>query len=81
MAIRKGDWVLCRPSLGTKEYENIAKKPMLFNIARDIGQEKDLSAQHPDIVQTLQADWERWNATLVAPRWPATFKGLPFSMP
>lgn len=81
MAIRKGDWVLVKPSMGTKEYENIAKTAMLFNITKDIGQEKDLAAQHPERAREMQAEWDRWNATLIAPRWPATFKGAPFKNP
>lgn len=80
MAIRKGDWVLVRPSLGKKEYENIAAKPMLFNVTTDISQEHDLAARHPERVRELQADWDRWNATLSEPRWPATFQGKPVKM-
>lgn len=81
MAIRKGDWVLVKPSMGKKEYENIAKTPMLFDLSKDIGQEKDLAAQHPDRVRAMQADWDRWNQTLMAPRWPATYKGEIFKSP
>ena len=81
MAIRKGDWVLVRPSLGTKEYENIAKTPMLFNVKEDVGQQKDLTTMHPDRVRSMQAEWDRWNEGLMAPRWPATFKGQPFKNP
>ena len=81
MAIRKGDWVLVRPSRGTKEYENIAKTAMLFHVTDDIGQTKDLAAKEPERVRAMQADWDRWNAGLIAPRWPATFQGLPFKNP
>ncbi len=81
MAIRQGDWVLVRPSQGTREYENIAKTPMLFNLKDDIGQERDLSKTHPDRVRAMQADWDRWNAGLMPPRWPATFRGAVFKNP
>ncbi len=81
MAIRKGDWVLVRPSMGTKEYENIAKTALLFNLKVDIGQERDLATQEPERVRSMQADWDRWNEGLIAPRWPATFKGQPFKNP
>jgi arylsulfatase A-like enzyme len=81
MAIRKGDWVLVRPSQGQKEYENIAKKAMLFNVAKDIGQENDQTAHEPDRVRDLQADWDRWSAGLPEPRWPATLRGQPLKMP
>lgn len=81
MAIRKGDWVLVRPSLGTREYENISKTALLFNVKEDLGQQNDRAAQEPERVRTMQAEWDRWNAGLVAPRWPATFQGKPFKNP
>jgi arylsulfatase A-like enzyme len=81
MAIRQGDWVLVRPSTGTKEYEAIAERPLLFNLARDIGQRDDLAAQQPERVREMQQAWERWNAGLAAPRWPATLRGAPFKEP
>ena len=70
-----------RPSLGTKEYENIAAKPMLFDLDKDIGQKNDLAAEQPELVRRLQGEWERWNAELPKPRWPATLQGKVFAMP
>jgi arylsulfatase A-like enzyme len=81
MAIRKGDWVLTRPSMGTKEYEAIAAKPMLFNVADDIAQEHDMTALRPEVARALQAQWDRWNAELPEPAWPATLRGKVFEMP
>src|SRR5262249_42345862 len=81
MAIRKGDWVLVRPSMGTKEYEKIAKTAMLFNLKDDISQKNDLAAKAPERVRAMQAEWDRWNADLMMPRWPATFKGELFKNP
>jgi arylsulfatase A-like enzyme len=81
MAIRKGDYVLVRPSQGTKEYENIARQAMLFNVAKDIGQTKDLAAVEPKRVREMQADWDRWSAAMAQPRWPATLRGEIFKMP
>src|SRR5262249_30865699 len=60
MAVRKGDWVLVRPSMGKREYEAIAARPLLFNLAEDVGQQHDLAAKHPERVRDLQADWDRW---------------------
>ena len=80
MAIRQGDWKLVRPSRGAKEYEDIAKEPMLFDLAADIGEENDLASKHPDKVRELQAAWDRWSATLAEPRWPATMGGKPVPM-
>lgn len=81
MAIRKGDYVLVRPSMRKKEYEAIAAKPMLFDLAKDIGQQNDLSAEQPELVARMQAEWEVWNREMMAPRWPATFKGAVFKTP
>jgi arylsulfatase A-like enzyme len=76
MAIRQGDWKLVRPDMAIKgEYADIAKEPMLFNLAEDIGEKNDLSAKHPDKVRDLRAAWQRWNSELAAPRWPATVGG------
>src|SRR5262249_44267519 len=75
MAVREGDWKLVRPSRGKGEYEDIAKDPMLFNLADDPGEATDLAAKHPDKVQRLQAAWDKWNAENIEPRWPATAKG------
>lgn len=80
-AIRQGDWVLVRPSMGTKEYEDIAQTPLLFNLAKDIGQTRDLAKDFPDRVRAMEDDWNRWDATLTAPRWPATLRGKIFDLP
>lgn len=77
MAIRRGDWKLVRASLGDKEYVDVPNQPLLFNLAEDIGEQRDLAAQFPDKVRELQTAWDRWNAELASPRWPATLKGKP----
>jgi hypothetical protein len=73
--------VLVRPSMGSKEYENIAKTALLFNLKNDIGQQNDLAAKEPERVRAMQAEWDRWNAGMIAPLWPATYKGQPFKNP
>ena len=45
------------------------EKPMLFDLAADIGESKDLSAEKPEVVKDLQARYDAWNATLEQPRW------------
>jgi arylsulfatase A-like enzyme len=70
MAIRRGDWKLVRPDLATnKEFGDIAKVPMLFNLADDIGEKKDLAAAQPERVKDMLAAWQKWNAGLAAPAW------------
>lgn len=75
MAVRAGDWKLVRPSRGLHEHEDIAKEPLLFNLSDDSGETHDLAALHPGKVRELQALWDRWDAELVPPAWPATFMG------
>lgn len=81
MAIRAGDWKLARPSMSTKEYADVAVDPLLFNLRDDLGEQHDLAASQPQKVAELQAMWDKWNATLQPPRWPATLKGKVFPLP
>lgn len=60
-AIREGDWKLVKVRGDTQ--------PRLYNLAADIGETKDLAAAEPNRVKALQAVWDDWNATLVAPKW------------
>ena len=56
-AIRQGDWKLLRG--GRREY--------LFNLATDIEEKNDLSAQHPEIADRLRARLRQWAAELDPP--------------
>jgi arylsulfatase A-like enzyme len=70
MAIRKGDWKLVRADLASdKQFGDIAKKPMLFNLKDDIGEMKDLAEAHPEKVKELTEAWQKWNAELMEPKW------------
>ena len=60
-AVRQGDWKLLKPSLHDT--------PLLVNLANDIGETKDLSAEHPEKVKQLTALWDKWNAQNIPPRW------------
>ena len=81
MAIWRNDWKLVRPDRAPKgEYVDIAAEPMLYNLAEDLGEKTDLAAKHPEKVRDLQAAWDKWNAGLVGPRWPATLKGKTLPM-
>jgi arylsulfatase A-like enzyme len=76
MAVREvGGWKLVRASGSATPYGDVPDKPMLFNLLEDIGEQKDLAAEHPDKVRELQAAWDRWNGELPRPRWPATLGG------
>ncbi|MCX7009175.1 MAG: hypothetical protein NTY53_18335 [Kiritimatiellaeota bacterium] len=55
-AIRMGDWKLVR---GKEQ-----KQWRLIDLAHDVKEEHDLTAQHPEKAKALLARFEKWNATL-----------------
>jgi arylsulfatase A-like enzyme len=65
-AVRHGHWklVVSRPPQDGPEWR-------LFNLAEDIGEAKDLSAEHPEKVKELAALWDAWNAEQKDPLWLA----------
>jgi arylsulfatase A-like enzyme len=46
-----------------------AASRMLFDLAADISEQKDLSAERPEVVKELTAKYDEWNKTLEQPRW------------
>ena len=44
-------------------------KAMLYNLAQDLGEDKDLSATHPEQYKQLSKMYQQWSATLEKPRW------------
>lgn len=66
-AVRQGDWKL------VKTMEQVSKPPVyttgLYNLANDLSEKRDLSAEHPDKVKALQKLWDEWNAQNVRPLW------------
>ena len=63
-AIRMGNYKLVKAT-GIEQ-------PQLFDLAADIGETKDLSAEKPEKVKSLTERYEAWNATLEEPRWIAS---------
>ena len=61
LAVRHGQWKLVKPSQ--------ADPPMLFDLAADVGETKDLAAEHPQRAADLKKDWDAWNAGNLPPRW------------
>jgi arylsulfatase A-like enzyme len=74
MAIRMGDWKLVRspdgPLVDTDPsvLSDLADAG-LYNLRDDIGETRNVAADHPDKVAELAAAWQRWNRELVPPRW------------
>jgi uncharacterized sulfatase len=54
-AIRKGDW----------KYLTVSDRQYLFNLATDPEEKHNLLSQHPELVQTLRPQLERWTQTLI----------------
>jgi arylsulfatase A-like enzyme len=58
-----------RPLLRRRRRPPRAISAQLYNLAQDIGESRDLSAEHPDTVKELMDAWQQWNSELMAPRW------------
>jgi arylsulfatase A-like enzyme len=64
-AIRESDWKLVKMK-GKREV------PMLYDLSKDLAEAKDLAAQFPDRVKTMQAAYEAWAKDLPQPLWMNT---------
>jgi arylsulfatase A-like enzyme len=60
-AIRKGDWKL----LKHRDHPEVE----LYNLAEDIGEQHDLSKQHPEIVEELQELYTEMSDEMMDPQW------------
>jgi arylsulfatase A-like enzyme len=61
-AIRKGDWKLVASAVD-------GNVPRLINLKDDIREANDLSASMPEKAKELKAEWDKWSAEQMAPRW------------
>jgi len=74
MAIRKGDWKLVKTidgrlfSTDPKAEWNLSTAK-LYNLADDIGENKDLAPANPKKVEELSVAWKNWNKGLKDPSW------------
>lgn len=75
LAIRKGDWKLVKAASGQPNMASIdtgkasTEGALLFNLARDLGEQKDLAATQPEKFRELAETWNRWNEALPSPSW------------
>ncbi len=72
MAVRAGDWKLVRYD-GNADTQTGKAQPVtsakLYNLAKDIHEDSDLSAAMPEKVAELQKLWDAWNQDNVDPLW------------
>lgn len=61
-AIRQGEWKLL--------LNDLQKDTILYNIATDPFEKKNVKNQFPDIVQTLLASHQEWSDQMLPPLWP-----------
>jgi arylsulfatase A-like enzyme len=61
-AVRKGNWklVVQAPAAGPA---------MLFNLAEDIAEAKDLAVAHPDKLRELLQSYTEWDSQMIDPKW------------
>jgi arylsulfatase B len=60
-AVERGDWKLV---------ELFEQKPLLYDLATDLGENHDLAGEHPDLVRELEAIRARWEKLMKPPLWP-----------
>lgn len=76
MAIRQGDWKLVRYD-GNADTNTGKAQPVssvkLYDLAKDIHEDKDLAAEQPEKVKELQARWDEWNRSNIKPLWGADY--------
>jgi arylsulfatase B len=59
-AVRDGDWKL----LCTEDHY------WLYDLAGDIGEERNVAEKHPEIVKGSKAAYEEWRLQMIDPAWP-----------
>jgi len=64
-AVRKGNWKLFK---ARDHY-------WLYDLSNDIGEQKDLAAAHPEIVEQLKKEFDKWEAQMKEPLWPCRKPG------
>ena len=51
----------------------------MYDLAKDVEEEKDLAAEHPDVVKRMQAAWTAWNKKNIAPLFQYEAKAGPWN--
>jgi arylsulfatase A-like enzyme len=69
-AVRQGDWKLLTDQGNNRRQTSdpaLKEGIKLVNLATDVREERDLSAQHPEKAKELKALWDKWNSELAPP--------------
>ena len=69
-AVREGRWKLYSDELGEWDLYDNQGNVHLYDLANDIGEQKDLFEQHPDIVRRLKSAVKDWRRGLAPPLTP-----------
>ena len=68
-AVRRGNWKL----VDWRDFDAKSQSGWrLHDLAQDVGETVDLSGKHPELVASLSAEWDRWNAGNRSPIWSGT---------
>jgi arylsulfatase A-like enzyme len=59
-AIRKGNWKMFMAG----------DQVWLFDLSKDLGEQKNLAKERPEIVEQLKKEFAKWEAGLKQPMWP-----------
>jgi arylsulfatase B len=59
-AVRQGNWKLIRAG----------DRYWLYDLSEDIGEQSNLAAERPEIVQRLKSSYDLWNSEMIDPLWP-----------
>ncbi|MCD6049342.1 MAG: atsA 11 [Verrucomicrobia bacterium] len=74
MAIRKGDFKLVKYDLAAEGGKGTSAVK-LYDLGKDIGEAKDLTATMPEKVKELQTAWSEWDKANIKPLWGGGSKG------
>ena len=66
--MRAGNWKL---------QWNGDETPRLYDLAKDVAEWTDVTAGNPQVAERMLADWRKWDAELMPPRWPGRLEGGP----
>jgi len=71
VAIRMGEWKYFLTTNPLQAGGTAAQPGALFNLDLDVGESRDVAAQHPEIVARLEAEARTRHAEIIANRRPA----------